>query len=32
MTDTGFVDPLQTLMSVRKGTLSRIAQPRRMSC
>jgi conjugal transfer mating pair stabilization protein TraG len=25
MTDTGFADPLQTLMSVRKGTLSRIA-------
>jgi len=25
MTDTGFAEPLQTLMSVRKGTLSRIA-------
>ena len=25
MTDTGFADPLQALMSVRKGTLSRIA-------
>ena len=25
MTDQGFADPLQTLMSVRKGTLSRIA-------
>jgi conjugal transfer mating pair stabilization protein TraG len=25
MTDTGFADPLQTLMSVRKGTLSRLA-------